>query len=98
MTTSHLEHKPLAYELYLQYARLAITLMARTAASKHAKSIIERVESVVDRYSRGAILEPYQRSKFEVSLSQLNELERGLQYEKPSLWSAWETRQRERGE
>ena len=60
--------------------------------------IIERVESVIDRYSRGEILEPDQRSEFELSPTQLDDLERSLQDEKPSLWSAWETRQRGHGE
>jgi hypothetical protein len=59
--------------------------------------MIERVESVIDRDSRREILEPDQRPEFELSPSQLDDLERGLQDEKPSLWSAWETRQRGRG-
>jgi hypothetical protein len=56
--------------------------------------IIEHVESVIDRYSRGEILEPDQRSEFELSPSQLDDLERGLQDEKPSLWCFWERKLR----
>jgi hypothetical protein len=59
---------------------------------------MERVESVIDWYSRGEILEPDQRSEIELPPSQLDGLERGLQDEKPSLRSAWETRQRGCGE
>jgi hypothetical protein len=51
--------------------------------------MIECVESVIDRYSRGEILEPDQRSEFELSPTQLDDLERGLQDEKPSLWCFW---------
>jgi hypothetical protein len=43
--------------------------------------MMERVESTIDRYSRGEILEPDQRSEFELSPSQLDDLERGLQDE-----------------
>lgn len=51
--------------------------------------IIERVESVIDRYGRGEILDPDQRSEFELSPTQLGDLERGLQDENPSLWCFW---------
>jgi hypothetical protein len=51
--------------------------------------IIERVENVIDRCSRGEILKPGQRSEFELSPTQLDDLERGLQDEKPSLWCFW---------
>jgi hypothetical protein len=51
--------------------------------------IIERIENVIDRCSRGEIPKPDQRSEFELSPSQLDDLERGLQDEKPSLWCFW---------
>jgi len=52
--------------------------------------IIERVESVIAWYSRRDILESDQRSGFELSLTQLDDLERGLQNKKPPLWSLQE--------
>ena len=51
--------------------------------------IIERVENVIDRCSRGKIPEPDQSSEFELSPTQLDDLERGLQDEKSSLWCFW---------
>ena len=52
--------------------------------------MIERVESVIDPYIRREILGPDHRSEFKLSPTQLDDLERGLQDEKPSLWCFWE--------
>jgi hypothetical protein len=52
--------------------------------------VIERVKRVIDQYNRGEILGSDQKLGFELSPSQLDDLERGLQDEKPSLWCFWE--------
>jgi hypothetical protein len=56
--------------------------------------VIECVKRVIDRYSRGEILGSDQKLGFELSPSQLDDLERGLQDEKPSLWCFWEHKPR----
>jgi hypothetical protein len=51
---------------------------------------IKHVRRAVDQYSRGKISGFDRRLEFELSSTQLDDFERGLQDEKPSLWSFWE--------
>lgn len=48
---------------------------------------MEHNKSIIDRYSREEKLGFDQRLRFEFSLLQLDDLERGPQNEKPPLWS-----------
>lgn len=51
---------------------------------------MEHNKSIIDRYSREEKLGFGQRLKFEFSLLQLDDPERGFQKEKPPLWSLQE--------
>lgn len=52
--------------------------------------VLKHLKRVVDQYSRGKISGSDQRSRFKLSSTQLEDFERDLQDEEPSLWSFWE--------
>jgi hypothetical protein len=52
--------------------------------------VLKHLKRAVDQCSRGKISGSDQKLRFELSSAQLQGFERGLQDEKPSLWSFWE--------
>ena len=56
---------------------------------KRSDPVLKHLRRTVDQYSRGKISASDQKLRFKLSSAQLEDFERDLRDEKPSLWSFW---------